>query len=71
MGTMEKTFVRSCKVFMVFIIREDRWAVMRIVSRECMTGYGAETPADTGRSDDFLSELQENEKRGLKIHEHL
>lgn len=61
----------DCKVYMVLIIGDDRWTLRPTVSKKGLVGFGVEIPIDVELSEEFIKELRDDEKEGLKIHEHI
>lgn len=70
MGLWERPFLDS-KVYMVLIIGKDRWTVRPLVSKEGLSGFGAEIPVGTDDTNDFLDDLLDKEKERIEIHHHL
>jgi hypothetical protein len=52
-------------------LRDDRWTVRPMVSKETILGYGVEIPVDKALCDSFLQELHNNENIDLEMHEHV
>ncbi len=69
-GLWKRRF-NDCTLYVVLIIGVDRWTVRPMISREGLEGYGVEIPVDANKTEEFLEDLSEEEKRDMEIHEHI
>ena len=56
-------------LYMILIVKESRWTVRPVISKENVKGYGVEIPVDTELSKTFMGELKEGELE--EIHDHV
>jgi hypothetical protein len=61
--------IGSFTLYMILIIKEDRWTVRPAISKEGVGGYGFEIPVETKLKEAFMKELKEGELE--EIHNHI